>query len=597
MKGDIRQIASIISVSVFFSMAAGVARASSGAPAPALTGIEVKSIESGKLLAGQARRFTATGTYSDGSTVDISSQVTWSLSNTSVATISSSGLVSPAATGDGGPGRGSGSRSGGGLGMGGGSRQDGGPRQLSGPGRMGTDREGRGPGRGDGRSMSSPGTGGGRRGGGRPGQGGGSSDVVVLVTASLSGVTSSPASLTISTTEGPAAYAQSAGTISKSKETFTAPNANESGIKVTDKGVFTLSDSTIATSGDTTGMETSSFYGLNAGVLAASGGKITLANSAITTRGRGANGVFAMGAGSTVDLSKVKIDCVASGAHGVDATFGGTIVCTDVNITTAGNGAAAAISTDRGGGTVTFVRGSAFSSGTRSPGIYSTGDISVADATIRATGSEAVVIEGKNTVTLTRTALSCLRQCGAMLYQSFSGDAQVGSCRFAMNGGSLAAAEGPLFYVTNTRAVIELKDAELSAASGTFVNAAAGNWGREGSNGGEVTLTLDGERLAGNITCDKISSITGTFQNNTVFKGAVNSDRTAKMIALNLDATSVWDVTGDSHVTTLTDADTTLANLHDNGHTIHYDAGAAGNRWLDGKTRSLAGGGKLTPEP
>ena len=46
------------------------------------------------LAVGDTRQFTATGTYTDGSTKDITGQVTWSSSNTSAATISSSGLVS-----------------------------------------------------------------------------------------------------------------------------------------------------------------------------------------------------------------------------------------------------------------------------------------------------------------------------------------------------------------------------------------------------------------------------------------------------------------------------------------------------------------------
>jgi hypothetical protein len=416
---------------------------------------------------------------------------------------------------------------------------------------------------------------------------------VVSIAATLSGITSPSVSLTVMTTEGPAVYSQSGGVVAKSNETITASNKNESGVRVTDKGFFTLSNSTVTTTGGTSGMENSSFYGLNAGVLATSGSKIAITDSTITTRGTGANAAFATGTGAIVELSKVKIDCVASGAHGVDATFGGTIVCTDVDITTAGNGAAAAISTDRGGGTVTFTRGSAFTSGTRSPGIYSTGSISARDTKITATGSEAIVIEGKNSVTLTNTTLLGARECGVMLYQSFSGDAGVGTCVFTMDGGSLSAAKGPLFYVTNTTAVIELKKAELAAAFGVLLKAGADRWGREGSNGGNVVLKADGQALTGNILCDKISSIQATLQNGTTLKGVVNADNTAKMIALTLDATSVWDVTGTSYLTSLTDADVTLANIHDNGNTIYYAAAVAANAWLGGKTHTLSHGGRL----
>jgi trimeric autotransporter adhesin len=43
-------------------------------------------------------QMTATGTYSDGSTKDLTGKVVWSSSTTSCATINSSGLVKPAAT-------------------------------------------------------------------------------------------------------------------------------------------------------------------------------------------------------------------------------------------------------------------------------------------------------------------------------------------------------------------------------------------------------------------------------------------------------------------------------------------------------------------
>jgi uncharacterized protein YjdB len=51
------------------------------------------------ITAGAALQFTATGGYSDGSSHDITTQVTWSSSNTSVATINSSGLATGVAAG------------------------------------------------------------------------------------------------------------------------------------------------------------------------------------------------------------------------------------------------------------------------------------------------------------------------------------------------------------------------------------------------------------------------------------------------------------------------------------------------------------------
>src|SRR5262249_38687273 len=48
---------------------------------------------------GGSQQFTATGTYSDGSTQNLTNQVTWSSSNTAVATISTSGLATAVAVG------------------------------------------------------------------------------------------------------------------------------------------------------------------------------------------------------------------------------------------------------------------------------------------------------------------------------------------------------------------------------------------------------------------------------------------------------------------------------------------------------------------
>lgn len=75
--------------------------------------------------------------------------------------------------------------------------------------------------------------------------------------------------------------------------------------------------------------------------------------------------------------------------------------------------------------------------------------------------------------------------------------------------------------------------------------------------------------MVGNVTCDNIST---------------------------LDATSKWNVTGNSYVTSFADADSTLKNIVDNGFTIYYDASSDTNSRLGGRTIYLAGGGKLTPK-
>ena len=63
-------------------------------------------------------------------------------------------------------------------------------------------------------------------------------------------------------------YSQNGGSINKTNQTYSATSDDESGVYVTGGGTLTLTNSTVTTSGNTTPEDSSSFYGLNAGVLA-----------------------------------------------------------------------------------------------------------------------------------------------------------------------------------------------------------------------------------------------------------------------------------------------------------------------------------------
>ena len=392
-----------------------------------------------------------------------------------------------------------------------------------------------------------------------------------------------------------AAYQLDGGTASLSDQTYAATADDTSGVWVSNSGALTLSNPTIKTSGNTSSQDNSSFYGLNAGLLVTSGGTATVTGGTITTTGTGANGAFATGTGSAVVLNGVTINAAADGGHGVMATLGGTVTLTGVTIITAG-ASSGAIATDRGGGTISATGGTVTTSGMNSPAIYSTGAITVSGAAMQATGAEAAVIEGANSITLTDTSLASTKEkWGVMIYQSMSGDAAGTQGVFTMTGGSLnyTPASGPVFYVTNSTGLITLKGVTVTSNSPTLVSAAAGNWGNAGSNGGNAVLTVEGQVLAGNLTADSSSSIDATLKNNSNLTGTITN------AALTLDGTSVWSVTGNSVLTSLSDADgiagSSMVNIRGNGYTVSYDARLAANSYLGGRTYTLANGGTLAP--
>ena len=69
-------------------------------PTSTLSSITIAPASPANLKVGSNQQFSATGTYSDGSTADITSKVTWASDTTSAATISSSGLATSVAPGD-----------------------------------------------------------------------------------------------------------------------------------------------------------------------------------------------------------------------------------------------------------------------------------------------------------------------------------------------------------------------------------------------------------------------------------------------------------------------------------------------------------------
>lgn len=389
-------------------------------------------------------------------------------------------------------------------------------------------------------------------------------------------------------------YNQSSGSVTESGQTYSSAAQDISAVKVTDSGTFSLSDSSITKTGDASSSNNSYFYGLNAGVLAEDGAAIALQNCTITTDANDSNAVFATGSGSSIILNAIQIYTGQDGSCGVEASAGGSIQCTNVCISTWENHCAG-IASSRAGGTIAFTGGTVTTAGEGSPGVYSTGDITVSDSVLTATGSEATVIEGKNTIALNNCSVTGMVTCGAMLYQNSSEDTGDGTGTFTMNGGMLRAAQGPLFYSTNTQAVLNLKGVQLAGESGVLLNASADRWGNEGSNGAAVTLNANEQVLKGNIICDGISSVTVNLRNDSAFTGTVNAGNTAAAVVLTLDPESTWNVTGDSYLTGFTDGNTTMTNIRDNGFTIYYDANDSINEWLGAKTYVLGDSGELRP--
>ena len=232
-----------------------------------------------------------------------------------------------------------------------------------------------------------------------------------------------------------------------SGETIESTGKDENALLVTD-GTATVTNSTIVRDSDeSTGGDQSSFYGVGAAVLT-TGGTVSISDSTMTTDAKGGAGVFAYGDGVAM-VSDTTISTTQDTSGGIHVAGGGTLYARDLTVTTKGE-SSAAIRSDRGSGTMVVDGGTYVAEGVGSPAVYVTADITIHEASLAATGSEALCLEGLNSVRLYDCDLTGnmadLEQNDntwtVILYQSMSGDSEVGEGRFEMEGGSLVSGNG-----------------------------------------------------------------------------------------------------------------------------------------------------------
>ncbi len=405
--------------------------------------------------------------------------------------------------------------------------------------------------------------------------------------------------------------------LDENKGSYHAENADENVILVKNGGTLKLSESTLNKTGDTaTSGDDADFYGVNSAILVNTNGTLDISNVEINTNSKGSNGIFVTNAeassgssqggnsqppesgseggqppempngqgggaqpgettieGTTeATIKNAEITTHSDKSRGLDATYNGIINAENIIINTDGQ-SCAALATDRGEGQVHVKNseintGVSKTSGRGSPLIYSTGNITAENTKGTSYVSQIACIEGKNSIEISNCDLKGYGEGnrqdgdtyvdlgGIFIYQSMSGDADVGTSHFTATNSKLTIpsdspvySAAPMFHVTNTACAIDLKNTELNFGSGTLIEVSGQNqWGTEGSNGGAAELNTENEKIDGNVIVDEISSLAWTMK-NTEFTGSINSTGNT---TVNVGDESSWTLTGDSTLSSLT---------------------------------------------
>ena len=359
-------------------------------------------------------------------------------------------------------------------------------------------------------------------------------------------------------------------------QTVTSTKVDESALYINGTEKVTVENSNInKESGDSSKIENSEFFGVNAAILV-QGGNLEMTGGTINTKVKGGNALVATN-DAQVTIKDTKIESTGErSARGLHATYGGNISGESVTINTEG-GSCATLATDRGEGVVSCTQCTLSTKGKGSPLIYSTGKITIDNTKGTSEGAQAVVIEGKNKAEVKGgSELKCnavpnrgdVDQCGVMIYQSFSGDAETGTGNFICKDSSIEIintssyfSTAPMFFITNTKASIELEKCQFTYGSNSFLSIkGTSEWGKQGRNGGDVSLTLTNEDIEGNFIIDNISSLTLKLVNSKI-KGTINGDNHAKKLAIEMDKESQITLTGNSYYTEFKNEKTDGSNL------------------------------------
>ena len=406
---------------------------------------------------------------------------------------------------------------------------------------------------------------------------------------------------------------------------FSTDKSDVNSIFVNSSGILKLTNSIINKTGDTaTSGDDADFYGVNSAILVKDKSQATIENCEINTNSKGSNGIFvtntdsgqgqsgAPGAGgaapggdggnvpekppeqlqkdnqatndTVATIKNVKITTHQDKSRGLDSTFGGIIKAENILINTDGN-SCAGLATDRGEGNVTVKdsiinTGVSKESGRGSPLMYSTGNITLQNSKGTSYVSQIACIEGKNSISIDNSQLVGFGEgnrkdgdkyvdlAGIFIYQSMSGDADVGTSTFdcknselTIDSSSSVYKEAPMFHVTNTKANINLDSSKFNFGSGILFDISGQNqWGNNGTNGGTVNLTTSNEELSGDVIVDSISALTWNMK-STTFNGAINSTGNT---TVNIESGSTWSLSGDSNVTSLNNQ----GKIELNGHKL-----------------------------
>ncbi|MDN7930792.1 autotransporter outer membrane beta-barrel domain-containing protein [Burkholderia metallica] len=265
---------------------------------------------------------------------------------------------------------------------------------------------------------------------------------------------------------------------------------------------------------------------------------ITLSGTQIGTTGGGADGLSSTGAGARIAADAATV-VRTTGDHARGFFVSGadsTLTADGTTVATTGANSAAVVTND--GATAVLSGAKLTTAGAAADGLVAQngGRIGDTGSTIVSGAGNGATADSGGVLALTGTTLKGAT-AGVLASDTLGNGA---TSTVLVDGGSVASVSGPAFAVRGGTADIAVRNGTVvTAGNGTLLDL---------SNGGNATFTASALSLAGDIVSDASSTGNVFLANGTTLTGKIDP------VALSVDPTSTWRMTGSSVLSSLNNA-------------------------------------------
>ena len=320
----------------------------------------------------------------------------------------------------------------------------------------------------------------------------------------------------------------------------------------------------------------------------------------------GAAGIYSYGSGTTVYVDNAWLYSSGPTSHGLYASGNGTIYANNVNHYSGGN-RCSSFSGDNPAGYVHVTDAVAHTDGIGSAICYALGLCNMTNVIGHASHAPVTFSDGPQTTIWKNSDVTAGLLGGVVLFSS----------QTRVSGASVTFDNSKLTVLGKTMPSIWMGNLIGTATiiSSQFNNSASGllavaNYsqvtqdfdyyaGYPDNNNllpAELTLLVQDSGLSGDIVAYNGSSISLDLASYSSWAGKAYSGYGTSYLAVSLDQTSSWTLTGTTYLQNFTDSDRSLSNIKSNGFNIEYDRTSTANKGWGGRSYKLPGGGQLRPK-